>query len=474
MAISTATQQGIEIGRRALQAQQAGLNVTSNNVANANTAGFSRRQLQLEAAVTRAGGSVGTGAEAASVTRQRSALIDGQARTQQQVLGYWEAKETSLGSLESIFDEPAGAGTSEAGAVFDTASGTGLSSSLSRFWNTWQDLANAPESGAARAAVRQEGELLSATLRQSAGQLQQSRAQLDDQVAVSVTEINSILDQLGRINAEMPRARASANGAGDLEDQRDRLVDQLSGLVEVGVSERDNGQLSVVLGGREVVAATHVVGLSTRQLVAADAAVRQVVFADDHTPAVFDGGRVQGLIEVRDQVAPALLGQLDQLAAGLVTAVNQIHTQGYGRDGSAGVSFFDPAGTTASTITLDPAVVDDLSRVAASLDGTAGDNGTALALAGLRRQALFDGAQQTAEEFYASLLGQVGAQSQEAQTMAGNQRLFAQQIENRRQSIQGVSLNDEAAQLVLFQRAYQAAARTVSVVDDMLATLVNI
>ena len=473
MAISTATQQGVEIGRRALQAQQAGLNVTSNNVANANTPGFSRRQLNLESVVSRATGSVGTGADAASVTRQRSAFVDAQARVQQQVLGYWQSLETKLSGIESIFNEPAGAGASETGTVFNESSGLGLSGSLSRFWNAWQDLANAPESGAARAAVRQEGEYLSASLRQNASQLEQSRGQLDDEVQGAVTQVNGILEQLGQLNAQIPRARASANGAADLEDQRDNLVDQLSALVDISVTEHDNGQVSVLLSGRNLVEGKHVIGLETRQATVGGAAVRQVVFADDHSPAPLGEGQLRGLTEVRDQVIPEFLGRLDELASGLVAQVNQAHQSGYGRDGSTGVNFFDPAKATAATIALDPAVVDDLSRVAASSDGASGDNGTAMALAGMRSRPLLAGGSQTVEEFYSSLLGDVGARSKEAQTMAANQRLFAQQIDNRRQSIQGVSLNDEAAQLVLFQRAYQAAARTVSVVDDMLQTLVN-
>ena len=156
--VTSSSLNGIEIGRRALQAQQSGLQVASHNIANANTPGYSRRRLEIENAESGIPGGVGSGADAVEVTRQRSRFLDAQFRVEQQVLGRWEALEDALTGIEGIFNEPAGAGSSEAGTIFNEPSGLGLSGSFSRFWNAWQDLANVPESGAARAAVRQEGD----------------------------------------------------------------------------------------------------------------------------------------------------------------------------------------------------------------------------------------------------------------------------------------------------------------------------
>ncbi|MGB1719322.1 MAG: FlgK family flagellar hook-associated protein, partial [Candidatus Latescibacterota bacterium] len=166
MPVNSPAHHGLEIGRRALQAQQAGLNVTGHNIANANTPGFSRRQVNLENAISGVNGGIGSGSDVADIQRQRSRFDDAQMRVQQQVLGRWESLEQSLGSIEAIFNEPAGAGSSEAGTIFNEPSGLGLSGSMSRFWNAWQDLANVPESGAARAAVRQEADFLVTTLHQ--------------------------------------------------------------------------------------------------------------------------------------------------------------------------------------------------------------------------------------------------------------------------------------------------------------------
>jgi len=219
MAINSTAFQGIEIGRRALHAQQAGLNVTGHNIANANTPGFSRRQIELVNATSAVNGGIGDGADAQTVVRQRSRFVDAQVRVQQQVLGHWQELERGMRSIEAIFNEPAGAGSSEAGSVFNEPSGVGLSGSLSRFWNAWQDLANVPESGAARAAVRQEGEFLATTLRQSHGQLLNTQLELDQEVQDMVAEINDLIDQLASVNAEIPAARFNEGIAADLEDQ---------------------------------------------------------------------------------------------------------------------------------------------------------------------------------------------------------------------------------------------------------------
>ncbi|MBI2502351.1 MAG: flagellar hook-associated protein FlgK [Candidatus Latescibacteria bacterium] len=473
MAITSAANQGLEIGRRALQAQQAALNLTSNNVANANTTGYSRRRAGMESVEGGAVSQVGNGVEVARVERLRSRFLDAQARAENQMKGRWEELEQTLGGLESIFNETAGAGSSEAGTVFNEPAGAGLSGSLSRFWNAWQDLANVPESGAARAAVRQEAEFMTNTLHQSHLRLQESRAQLDDEVVGEVAVINGIVDRLASINAQIPRASFGKGGLADLEDQRDQLLDELSQKVDIAVIEQDNGQVSVLLSGHNLVAGASAVHLGTRQVNSGTGSGAQVVFADDDTLAQVRAGRLSGLMEARDRLIPDFSDRLDELAGGLVEQINVLHRAGTGLNGGAGVNFFDPQHLTAANITLDEAIRSDLNNIAASQDGNNGDNGVALQISALRNKRFMAGGTDTVEGFYFTLLGEVGSRSKEAQTMAENHRLFSTQIENRRQSIRGVSLNDEGAQLVLFQRAYQAAARTVSMIDDLMETTIN-
>ena len=473
MAITSTANHGLEIGRRALEAQQAALNLTSNNVANANTPGFSRRRASMESVAAGPGGRVGGGVDVTGVDRLHSRFLDAQARTENQVQGRWEELERTMGGLESIFNETAGAGSSEAGTVFNEPAGAGLSGSLSRFWNAWQDLANAPESGAARAAVRQEAEFMANTLHQSQGRLEESRVQLDNEVVDEVGNINQMVDQLAGINSQITRANFTKGGAADLEDQRDHLLDELSKKIDIAVVEKDNGQVSVLLSGHNLVEGASAVHLETRQVADNGVNGAQVVFADDHTITPVRAGRLSGLMEARDQLIPDLSKHLDELAGGLVEQVNALHRTGTGLNGGTGVNFFDPQRTNAANISVSAAVQEDLNNIAVSGDGNTGDNGVGLAISALRDKRFMGGGTTTVEGFYSTLLGEVGSRSKEAMTMAENHRLFSTQIENRRQSIQGVSLNDEGSQLVLYQRAYQAAARTVSMIDTMMETTIN-
>ena len=464
----------IEIGRRALQAQQTALQVTSHNIANANTPGFSQRTVELENVAGVPGG-VGGGVHAASVTRERDQFLDSQMRVELQVLGRWEAMERALSGIEGIFNEPAGAGSSEAGTVFNEPSGLGLSGSLSRFWNAWQDLANVPESGAARAAVRQEGDFMVTTLHQLDAQLADLRGSLDQEVVAQVDEINAILDSLAAINGEIPRSGYDGGTGGDLLDQRDRLLEDLSERVDISVLEKDNGQITVLLSGHSLVQQNQAVHLDSRTINQNDLATSTIFFSDDGSLAPIREGALRGLIESRDFTIPDFQSRLDTVAATMVEGVNGLHRGGTGSTGTSGVDFFDNAKLTASNISLDGRIIADLNNISASGDGNAGDNGVALGIAALRNDdslAALGG--DTIEGFYFTLIGEVGARSKEAQTMAGNHRLFSSQIENRRQSVQGVSLNDEAAKLVLFQRAYQAAARTVSIIDDLMEVTINL
>ena len=474
MALTSSASHGIATGRRALQAQQAALNTTGHNIANANTPGYSRRQVRLENAVSAVQGDIGVGADMAGLTRQRSHFIDAQMRVQQQVLGRWEVLERALGSIEAVFNEPAGAGSSEAGTIFNQPSGLGLSGSLSRFWNAWQDLANVPESGAARAAVRQEADFLATTLHQYHDQLRITRAEMDADVVDEVAAINALLDQLAAINGEVPQSSFAGGDASDLKDRRDLIIDQLSRKADIAVNTSDNGQISVLMAGHNLLQGENVVHLQIRQTADNGTSVSRIHYADDGAVAPISEGRLRGLIQARDEVVPKLLTDLDEMAVGLVTEINALHRTGFGLDGGTGVNFFDPEKTHASNITINDAILTSLNNIAASADGNAGDNGMALALSNLRNAHILNNGTQTVEGFHQQMLGEVGALSSEAQTMAENHRLFSAQIENRRQSVQGVSLNDEASQLVMFQRAYQAAARTVSIIDELLEVTVNI
>jgi flagellar hook-associated protein 1 FlgK len=460
----------IEIGRSALRAQQIGISVTGDNIANVNTPGFSRRLAKLETSAPAAG--LGTGVTVADVSRARDQILDSQIRFQNGLFGRLEAMQRAFFTVEGIFSELAGSSANEAGAVFSQSSGVGLSGALSRFFNAFQDLANNPESGSARAVIREEGQLLSRNFRRLDDQLKNLQSDLESEFQRQVDQANTLLNEIGALNARIPSERGVGGGSSaPLEDRRDQLVEDLSKLMDISSREQDDGTLTVYQSGRILVDHAAVSGLSRRVEVSGDTAVSKLTMSSTGETLTLTGGSLNGISEVRDTRIPEYLSTLDSLASTLVSEVNRAHSAGFGLDGSSGTDFFDAAGTTSRTLQVNSAILDNTDLIAASSDGTKGNNAVALQISDLRLNRLFSGGTKTMEEFYGDLVGQVGSHAREVFLSLESQRVISEQLTQRRDNVRGVSVNEEAANLILFQRAYQAAARIVTIVDEMFQSV---
>lgn len=460
----------IEIGRSALRAQQIGISVAGDNIANVNTPGFSRRQAKLETSEPAAG--LGTGVKVADVSRMRDQILDAQIRFQNGQFSQLDAMQKAFSTIEGIFSELAGSSASEAGAVFSQSSGVGLSGSLSRFFNAFQDLANNPESGSARAVIQEEGQLLTRTFNRLDDQLKALRTDLESEFQKQVDQANSLLNEIGSLNARIPSEKFAGGGSSaTLEDRRDNLVEELSKLVDVSTREQADGTLTVFQSGRILVDHATVNNLGRRVEVEGNAAVSKLTLSSTGEPLTLNGGSLKGIEEIRDTRIPNYLGSLNSLASTLVSEVNKLHSAGFGLNGASGTTLFDAAGTTARTIRVNSAILNNTDLIAAASDATKGNNKVALQISDLRLSRLFSGGTKTMEEFYSDLVGQVGAQAKETFSNLESQRVISDQLNNRRENVRGVSVNEEAANLVLFQRAYQAAARVVSIVDEMFQSV---
>ncbi len=460
----------IEIGRSALRAQQIGISVAGDNIANVNTPGFSRRQAKLVTSEPAAG--LGTGVKVADVSRTRDQILDAQIRYQNGQFSRLDTMQKAFSTIEGIFSELAGSSAGEAGAVFSQSSGVGLSGSLSRFFNAFQDLANNPESGSARAVIREEGQLLARTFNRLDDQLKTLRTDLESEFQRQVDQANTLLNEVATLNARIPSERFAGGGStAALEDRRDYLVEQLSNIVDVSAREQEDGTLTVSQSGRILVDHTAVNSLGRRVEVEGEAAVSKLTLSATGEPLALNSGSLKGLEEVRDTRILEYLGTLDTLASTVVSQTNTVHSAGFGLNGVSGTNFFDAAGTTARNIQVNAAVLDNTDLIAASADGTKGNNANALQISDLRLSHIFSDGTKTMEEFYSDLVGQVGAQAKETYSSLESQRVISEQLSNRRENVRGVSVNEEAANLILFQRAYQAAARIISMVDEMFQSV---
>ena len=450
---------GLEIARKALSTYQLALNVYGNNIANVDTPGFSRRSLLLSEAEGHklTVGRIGLGVDPVTIRRMRDTFLDDAYRRGTSSLGLYESLEQNLQEIEMIFGEPGDAG---------------LSTVINEFWNSWQELANQPESQTVRNLVKDKGVSLAQALNQMNTNLVNMMETIDNDVKAYVGDINRIAYTIADLNRQIVANEAAGHEAGDLRDQRDLLVDELSKITNVTVFEKDDGSISVMMGSEALVERTDVVELATAEISRGGFAVNEVRLGTMDRGITPAGGKLGGLLESRDTVIPGYISSLDEIARALVVAVNAVHRAGYGLNGTTGYDFFDPTGVTSATINVAATILNDLSLIAASSDGTVGNGDNALAIGDLRLQAItLDGS--TIDEYYSSLVGSLGIQSSAATSHREREEILALEIDNRRESVKGVSIDEEMTNLIATQHAYEAGAKLVTVVDELMQTIMQ-
>lgn len=451
---------GLEIGRRALLSAQYALNTSGHNIANVSTPGFTRQQAMMVSTLPFESNKMqfGTGVKVDSVRRIRSYFLDEQFRQETQRMGRWQALSYSWDQVERIFMEP---------------SDNGFGSILEDFWNSWQDLSISPDSMAARAAVKEQASLLINGFHQINNQLTDLQKSLDDDIQSSITYINEIADQLAALNQTIQTAELSGHQANDLRDRRDLLVDELSDYINVETVEQPNGNYTVFIGSMAFVDGVTVSKLELVVKNTGSTVVHDVQFADSPINPEIVNGKLAGYIETRDEIIPERLAEFDQLALSLVEKLNELHKEGYSINGDTNINFFDPDITGAADIKLNDLILADEGYIAASLNGEAGDNSNALRIASLRHDHVMANGTATINDFYNSLVGIIGIRTNEASNMAENQTALVFHIENSKQSIEGVSLDEEMVNLIKYEHAYEAAARVITAMDEALSTIIN-
>jgi flagellar hook-associated protein 1 len=473
----TSTFHSLEVGKRGLAAQQAALSTTGHNIANANTTGYTRQRAEMQATkpVSIPGLQIqlGTGVEVNKIVRLREDYLDVQLRNENKNLGYWEAKSDTLTKVEELLNEP---------------SDDGLAFTMDEFWKGWEELAKNPDSAAARAVVRQKGVAVTETLKHISESLDQMQDDLKLVISTKTNEVNSIAAQIGSLNDQISRLVPNNYEPNDLYDQRDVLIDQLSKLVEVKVSppNKDTGVVDISVGG-----VTLVSGKNTNKLTVdtSNGMVDPANIKIGDTQVTLTSGELLGRIESygilgggSKSTIPSMKDKINNLAMTFANAVNTIHQSGMNLDNINGVPttkvpFF--VGTSANDLAVNPDIMNSLNLIAAAKEESTGQSSTgngnnAQAIANIKfTSLLFPGTNSTADDYYRNIIGQLGIDSQEAQRMQSNSEVIIQQVENRRQSVSGVSLDEEMANMIKFQQAYNASARMVTVMDQCLDKIIN-
>jgi flagellar hook-associated protein 1 FlgK len=442
----------------ALQNSQEALDVTSNNIANLNTDGYSRQRVNFSEtpAVLQGQLQFGTGAKIDNIQSIRDQVLEFRisSETQQQ-----SALDAYLGPMQQVQ------------ATFNEAAGTGLQSAISGFFNSFSQLSTDPGSVPLRQSVLTAAQNMTAAFNTAATNLNTLRASTDQQIPSTIQQINALAQSIAQLNTRISQSQALGQSSGAFEDQRSQLIQKLSQLINISMVQGDNGTIGV----STALGAALVVGGQNFNLQVAtnpSTGMNQVLASDgtDITNGI-NGGQLGGLLRVRDQALPTLTSRLDTLASGIANAVNTTHTSGSDLNGAAGQKFFTVPGAVAGTAQAIKVNLTDPAQIAASLNGTSGDNANALAISQLQNQSITGG--DTPLNFYSNTVAQLGTDIQQASSQSDTQNIVLQQLQNQRNSISGVSLDEEAANLVRFQRAYQAAARVVNVIDQLTQTTLN-
>jgi flagellar hook-associated protein 1 FlgK len=449
----------LSIALGGLQADQDGLNVTSNNISNINTPGYTREVLDLnEQAPTRSGELVfGNGVSVDKITSVRDTILEQNIASATQQQSQSQAYSNAMTQVESMFND---------------TSGTGLQSALSGFYDSFTQLAANPTDSAQRQAVISAAQTLASSLNQDASNLNNIDSGLDQQVNADVQQINSLASQIANLNGQIGPSSSGQSSNGALLDQRTQLVQQLSALTGVTVTNNSDGSISITTGnGSSLVSGTQASELTTGVDPATD---HQHVYAQGvDITATLSGGDLAGTIQARDQGVDATLSQLDTLAAGIASSVNSTQQAGYDLNGNPGQDLFTVPGSVSGTAAAISVNLTSPDEVAASGSATdSGDNSNALALAALQNQNNIDG--ENPIDYYSNLVSQLGSGVSQATADVKAQQSVLTQLQQQLSSESGVSLDEESVNLIQYQRAYQASAEVISTISDLMSVAVNL
>ena len=455
----SSTFSGITTALSSLRAQRQGLDVAGQNIANVNTDGYSRQRADMTAiegvsnvpTIWAKQDPVGSGVNVGDISRMRDELLENRVRTEHANNSYLSGQDSVFDSVQSVFKEP---------------SDTGLQERLSTYWSDWQDLSNSPGDDAVRTKVLQQGSTVTQALNDAHTQLSTIWASNHSAAGTQVAEANADATEIAHLNKGIMQAKVGGLPANELADRRDSLVQRLSELTGATATVRESGAVDLALYGSTLVggASSRPLALTGGQTLSGQSANPvSVNWADSGQPATITTGELGSAVDAMNRLIPKYSNALDGVASNLATTVNAAHTAGFDKNGDPGGPFF--SGTTADTISV--AITDTSKLAAASSPATRLDGTNADAIGDLSTSG------SGPDVNYRSLVADLGVTAKSASLKAQTQLTITADLDSQHESTSGVSLDEEMASLLSYQRAYEAAAKLMNTVDSTLNTLIN-
>lgn len=466
----------MHMGKQAMSNSQAALQTTSHNVANANTEGYTRQRVEFSAAEPISTGRhrIGQGAKQAEVKRISSEFLNKQLRSETGKLGFADGKQDSLVRVEQIYNE---------------SINQGLNGFLSNFFNSFREFSNNPESQATRALVKESSKVLVGDFHRIDKQLNDIQSDIDTQIKAHISEINGYAQGIAKLNDKIHQIEVQGMHANDERDQRDLMLKKLGELVNIRYAEGDNGNVAVTVGNTAVI----VSGSEANEMHASATAARpgkregnfDIFFKHASQNGVehvvtneIKSGKIGGLLEVRDVVINDLHDRMDHIAFNVAESVNTIHEVGFDRYNKTGTLFFNPMLSqfgAASNIGLNQEIINDAGKIAAALQGgSPGDNRVANAIAALETKKLLQDGTSSVNDYFNGMVGEFAVLTAKNNTIREHQKNIVSQLNNVRESISGVSLDEEVTDMIKYQKAFDASARLIKTADEMFDTVINL
>lgn len=464
------------IGMRSLQAQRQGVEIAGQNLANVNNPAYARQRLliQTSQALPTEIGPQGTGADATAIQQLRNVIVDRQILGEASVGSFLNSQQRALQYAESSLGEQidrSSGGIEGAAAAGGASAQSGLSTSLSQFFNSFQSLSASPSSITERQTVLTTAQTLASRLQQIDGRLGELNRSLNESVSEDVDSTNKLLTNIADLNDQIVSSEFAGAVANDLRDLRQSRLEDLAKLVNIETSTQSNGAVNVSINGNLLVSDKNV--QDTLQTYDGGSGQLLVRTATSATPLTLTGGSLQGTIDVRDGAVSQLRTEINTFSSKLISEVNGAHRAGYSLSGDTGADFF--TGTDASDIAVNTTLWNDPAKIQASGDASApGDNQVALQLAQLANVRHASLGTRTFSEKYGQTVAALGLSLSSTNSRLNDQQLVQNMLQSQRDSVSGVSIDEEMTELVKYQKAFQASARLVTTIDDMLNEVMNL
>lgn len=464
------------VGKSGLMVSKASMTTTGHNIANVNTDGYSRQRVDQEAGPVTGNDriSIGHGVWAKAVTRANDEYLQQRMNKEAKNFGSVEEKDVYLSQTEQIFNE---------------SNGDGLNRLATRFFNEFRKLSTDTGNTAIRASVRESSTQLANEVNRMDHELKEVSRNIDSRIEGYVREINSLAKEIRDINGLIQKSEMNGTAPPDLYDKRDLALKKLGEMADISVNKDKSGMVTVTMVGHvPLIVGEQLTELEVMRTPPDPASGKREgsldIFVNEPVPAKLTdkikSGRLGGLLEVRDQDITRAQDQINEVAYTIAKEVNNIHRQGYGLDGGSGRDFFnDPTdkASAAENLRLSSDVMNNLDAIAAAKDANApADNRIAVALSGIGDLKGLAESQPNSSllDIYNSMVSDLSVKSGENKKAILFQKDVVTQLENARESLVGVNLDEETSNLIQFQHAYAANAKVIQVADEILQNILTI